>query len=249
MYLILSHLLPKFNAEKQRWTNTERMYLKHDDNPKWLNFDLDLKIITLEKSNIEFLATKSTSVSTYREEPFLYHAEIVKIITKIIDLSSNLEFFMVKIKEIFSLKYAFEILYSQDGFTLNKGQLKPENKQQVDMIRWVKANSYLKVQSIQLFKMLFFSPSSLKTIRVVEYSELLLELLAFEKFRFEVLDYQTVIQSYPDLLNLFESDRTTDAEYQKRLMSQAQIEMESKDPEHAAANRSVYESGRRKSYP
>lgn len=243
MYLILSHLLPKFNTDKQQWSNTGPMYLKHDRSNRWLLFDLDLKKITKEKSNIEFLATKLTSVSTYREEPYLYHAEIVKIITKIIDLSGDLEFFMIKIKEIFSLNYAFEILFSQDGFTLNKGQVDPTAPEQKEMISWVKANSYLKIQAIGLFQKLFFNPNSLKSIRVIEYSDLLIGLLGFENFRFEVLDFKTMILGYPDVLHLYESDQTTDSEYQKKLMKQAETEMESKDKEHAEANRNVYEAG------
>jgi hypothetical protein len=167
----------------------------------------------------------------------------VKIITKIIDLSGDLEFFMVKIKEIFSLNYAFEILFSQDGFTLNKGQINPKPGQEQEMISWIKANSYLKIQAIGLFQKLFFNPISLKSIRVIEYSDLLIGLLAFENFRFEVLDFKTMILGYPHILDLYESDQTTDAEYQKMLMSQAKIEMESKDKEHAEANREVYEAG------
>jgi hypothetical protein len=72
-------ILPKYDPVDHKWTNIDILYLKVNKE-KQLEFDLDLKIVRPLESNIEFLVNKERGETTYREQPFYYHAAIARIL-------------------------------------------------------------------------------------------------------------------------------------------------------------------------
>lgn len=56
------------------------IYMKVDDENR-LEFDMDLKVILPVIDNIEFLAKKPKGETTYREQPYFYHAQVVRVLS------------------------------------------------------------------------------------------------------------------------------------------------------------------------
>jgi hypothetical protein len=76
-------LLPKKDEIDGRWSNLSLLYMKVTDANE-LEFDMDLKVILPVTDNIEFLALKQKGETTYREQPYFYQAQVVKVLSNLI---------------------------------------------------------------------------------------------------------------------------------------------------------------------
>lgn len=111
---------------------------------------------------------------------------------------------MLKIKNIFSIEYAMDLMIQEDGFTLNKLQLDTSSKYMQDRVVVKKAMSFFKIQSMQLFYDLFFTKSNVEVV----LDDVLKFLIGYEEYRFKVMSTDTSLLSYQSLYDMFvkESD-------------------------------------------
>jgi hypothetical protein len=216
-------ILPKYDPVDHKWTNIDILYLKVNKE-KQLEFDLDLKIVRPLESNIEFLVNKERGETTYREQPFYYHAAIARIFRTVVKQTKKMDFFILKIKEVLSINYAFQIFCSEDGFTLNKVQI--DEKEAVllkDKVELKLAISYFKLQIVKLLYELFFKDSLLSTVDTSVFIKSFFFLMQFERYRFKVMTFQTRIMSYRTVYEKFESNHTLFASFLERFLNSQQF--------------------------
>jgi hypothetical protein len=206
---VLKILLPHLDDQTGAWKNTDLLYMKVNKENQ-LEFDMELNVILPVIDNVEFLATKKKGETTYREQPYYYHAQVAKVASSdqvlkgIIKATKDIDFFMLKIKNIFSATYAVSILLSEDGFTLNKVQLSEKaDKYQKEKNQVKVAASYFKIEIVKLLFELFFSKSIIETESPQVFEELFLFLVGFEEYRFKVMTFQTRLLSYDLVYNNF----------------------------------------------
>lgn len=60
------------------WKNLDVLYMKVNQE-NTLEFDMDLNVILPVIDNVEFLANKKKGETTYREQPYYYHAHVAKV--------------------------------------------------------------------------------------------------------------------------------------------------------------------------
>ena len=125
---------------------------------------------------------------------------------------------MFKIKEIFNIGYAFELLVSEDGFTLNKVQLNSADPGMVEKNEVKIAESYFKLQAVHLLYDLFFSKSHLGGTNVAEFDKVVLFLVEFERYRFDVMTFQTKLLSYETIYDRYEKNTDLYSAYLPRLI-------------------------------
>lgn len=207
VYLVLNTLLPRFDTQTASWSNLEPMYLKVKSKNE-LEFDLDLEVISEVKDEVEFLVSKDPSDTTYREQPFFYHARILRLLQTILDATKQVEFFRLKIKEVFKLNYAFDIMMLEDDFTsrFNMGQkgqvnIKSKNKSIVKM-----ATSYLKSHAVVFLKDVYFNQTILSNTPMKELEHSISQLVNLELMRFSSMSFQTQFLNYSDIYRKFDSD-------------------------------------------
>ena len=70
--------MPKFEPTEGKWTNLSILYMKEVKDGK-LEFDMDLQMVSPLQSNIDFFAEKPLEETTYREQPFYYHAIVARV--------------------------------------------------------------------------------------------------------------------------------------------------------------------------
>ena len=122
----------------------------------------------------------------------------------VINQTSNIEFFRIKIRELLSVQYAFHVFCSEDGFTLNKIQLENSSMLLIDKNMVKVANSYFKIHVIKLFFELYFSKGSI--LDTTELSKSFSFLIELEKYRFKFLTIDSKLLSYKTVHEMFESD-------------------------------------------
>lgn len=230
VYLVLNALLPRLDVQTAVWSNLEPMYLKVVGKNE-LEFDLDLQVIADSKNEVEFLVNKDPTDTTYREQPFIYHARLVKLLQSILDATKSVEFFRLKIKEVFKLKYAFDLMMLDDMYTnrpsiVLKGQVSSKTKNLVKM-----ATSYLKTYAVVFFKDVYFNQAVLGTCSMKELEVLLNALIHLETMRFSSMSFQTQFLNYATVHENFDSDLDLYSGYLLHLVHSELFKENTEDPD------------------
>lgn len=95
-------------------------FLEHSKKLELLFCD---EITTAEETKLEFTfkPNEATNNDFYKDEPYEYHAKLVKMLYYTCVGKSGVYINEVKVRKLFKLKYIFEVLNRPDSFTLLAG--------------------------------------------------------------------------------------------------------------------------------
>ena len=213
LYTVIRFLLPKYDPLENAWSNLKPMYMKATAEGR-LEFELDLlPDIDSGEDTLELAVAKEPGEATYREEPFHYHAFVVKVVKPhqilkaIIEKSKNIYFFTNKIRELFSIPYALTLMTAEDGFIMAAIHKKSSDGFSLKKSNLRMSSAYLKLHIVDLFATLYFNKTYLNTLRLEDFSESLKFLIEFEAYRFKVMNFQTDFLSYKPLFEKFDRNR------------------------------------------
>lgn len=196
-----------------------------------LEFDLDLQVIAEAKDEVEFLVAKDLADTTYREQPFIYHARLVRLLQRVLDATQSVEFFRLKIKEVFRLKYAFDLMMLDDIYTSRPGATAqvPTGSKTNTLVRM--AASYLKTQSVVFFRDVYFNQTVLGTWSMRELETAMASLVQLETMRFSSMGFQTQFISYAAIHQQFDRRLDLYSGYLLHLVHSELFQQNTADPD------------------
>lgn len=117
VYIIMNQLLPQKKHLSDDWHNLDLLYLKELEEDNNLEFDIGMNdFISKDRDPLKYLVNLQKGENTYKDEPILYHTEVMELLTCMVQ-STSLNLVKSKIKKILSLPYLLSLLEFDDCFT------------------------------------------------------------------------------------------------------------------------------------